>query len=57
MTYAFLADGRDQAQMRELDTLLAPDDDAKAAIRERANMEEMERFKAGMAGMQTGKRR
>ncbi len=55
MIYAFLADGRDQTQMRELDMMLAATDEEKDAIREQQNMEEMKRFQAGMAGMQMGR--
>ena len=57
MIYAFLADGRDQAQIRELDMMLAGTDEEKEAIRNRQNMEEMKRLQASVAGMQVGRPR
>ena len=56
MIYAFLADGRDQAQLRELDLMLAGTDEEKERIQAKANMEAMKQLQAGMAGMQAGPR-
>lgn len=57
MVYAYLADGRDQAGMRELDTLLAPNEETVEAIREKENMRQMEQLQSSMAGMQVGRPR
>lgn len=56
MTYFILADGRDEAGMMELDSLLA-DPEEQEAIRERANMRAMDALKGQMAGMQVGRSR
>ena len=57
MIYAMLAEGRDEAGMMELDSVLAGTLEEKEAIRERANARAMEQFKGQMAGMQIGRPR
>ena len=57
MIYAYLADGRDSAGLRELDLMIAGTDEEKEAIRERSNMEQMKALQGSMAGMQARPRR
>jgi len=51
VTYALLADGRDEKEMKELDLALAPSDQARDAIVERANMEAMQQLQGAIAGL------
>jgi hypothetical protein len=57
MIYAYLADGRDQTGLRELDMMLAGTEEEKEVLREQQNMEEMRRFEASMRGMPVGRPR
>jgi hypothetical protein len=57
VTYAFLADGRDEAQLRELDMALAPTlEDAEAMVNQ-ANMDAMKALQAQMGGLQSPRSR
>lgn len=51
MVYAFLADGRDEKQLRELDMALAPTPDDAQEIVDKANMEEMKKLQTQMGGL------
>lgn len=51
MTYALLADGRTEKELKELDLALAPTDQARDAIVERANMEAMQQLQGAIAGL------
>lgn len=57
MVYAFLADGRDDKQLMELDMALAPTPEDKQAQVDRQNMEEMKRLQAQMGGLAPPRRR
>jgi hypothetical protein len=57
VTYAILADGRDEKQLIELNALLAPTPEAGETIREKANMEAMRALQAQMGGLGPGVRR
>ena len=48
MTYAFLAKGRDEKQLLELDAALDPSPVSAEVARERANMEAMRQLQAMM---------
>jgi hypothetical protein len=48
VTYAFLAKGRDEKQLLELDAALDPSPVSAEVARERANMEAMKQFQAMM---------
>lgn len=51
MIYAFLADGRDEKQLRELDMALAPTADDAQAFIDKANMEAMKQLQSQMGGL------
>lgn len=51
MVYAFLADGRDEKGLRELDMALAPTPEVAQSHVDRANMEAMKEL-SGMLGSQ-----
>ncbi len=51
MAYAFLADGRDQQQMMELDLQLAPTPEAKQERIDEANMEAMKALQSQLGGL------
>lgn len=51
MVYAFLADGRDQQQMMELDMALAPTPEAKQERIDQANMEAMKQLQAQLGNL------
>lgn len=51
MVYAYLADGRDEKQLMELDMMLAPTQEDASAIQDRANMEAMKQLQAQMGGL------
>ena len=51
MIYAFLADGRSEHQLRELDMALAPTVDDAQALVDKANMEAMKQLQAQMGGL------
>lgn len=51
MVYAFLADRRDEKQLRELDMALAPTPDDAQEIVDKANMEEMKKLQTQMGGL------
>ena len=57
MVYAFLADGRDEKQLMELDMALAPTAEAAQAYVDKANMEAMKALQASMGGMAPPRRR
>ena len=47
VTYAFLSDGRNQAELRELDVALADDEERERIVNE-ANMEALKAMGGGM---------
>lgn len=51
MTYAFLAEGRDEKGLMELDMLLAPTPEDKDKIQAKANMDAMKALQDQMGGM------
>jgi hypothetical protein len=51
VVYAFLADGRNEQQLRELDMALAPTEDDAQALVDQANMEAMKQLQAQMGGL------
>jgi hypothetical protein len=51
VVYAFLADGRDEKQLRELDMALAPTPEDAQSLVDKANMEAMKQLQASMGGM------
>jgi hypothetical protein len=51
VVYAFLADGRDERQLRELDMALAPTPEDKQAHVDKANMDAMKQLQASLGGM------
>lgn len=57
MSYAFLADGRDEQQMMQLDMALAPSDEARQEAVDRANMEAMKALQAQIGSMAPPRRR
>lgn len=57
MIYAFLADGRSQDQLRELDMALAPTADDAQALVDKANMEAMKQLQAQMGGLAPPRKR
>ncbi len=52
MTYAYLAEGRDEKQLLELDAALAPTPEAKQDTIDRQNMQAMQQIQAMMADLQ-----
>lgn len=57
MAYAFLADGRDQQQMMELDMALAPTPEAKQERIDQANMEAMKQLQSQLGSLGPAPRR
>lgn len=57
MVYAFLADGRDEQQLMQLDLALAPNPEAKQKTIEKANMEAMKALQSQLGGLAPPRRR
>lgn len=57
MTYAYLAEGRDEQQLLELEMALAPTPEAKQETIDKQNMEAMRQLRSMMDGMQQPRRR
>ena len=53
MTYATLAEGRDEKQLQELDMLLAPTEKDRDKIQAKANMDAMKALQDQMGGAMT----
>lgn len=52
MTYAMLAEGKDEKQLQDLDMLLAPTEEDKDAIQAKANMDAMKQLQDQMGSAQ-----
>lgn len=57
MSYAILAEGRDQRGLQELDLALAPSKEAKQEQIDRANMEAMKTLQSQLSGLGQPRRR
>lgn len=57
MAYAFLADGRDEQQLRQLDMALAPTPEAAQETVDQANMKAMKQLQSMMGGVQSPRRK
>jgi O-succinylbenzoate synthase len=57
VAYAFLADGRDEQQLRQLDMALAPTPEAAQETVDQANMKAMKQLQSMMGGVQSPRRK
>jgi hypothetical protein len=57
VAYAFLADGRDNQQMMELDLALAPSEESRQETIDKANMEAMKALQSQLGGLSPPPRR